>query len=88
MKAKNTATQTEKSTMKTAKELEAGDAVQAGEIVAEVKSVRIASERFSILGADSIGEMRNVKYFTFDGQPEISEANLQSFIDQGSIKII
>jgi len=65
--------------MKKANELEAGDKLKAGTMIAEIKSVRL-----EVRG--SAGEI--VKHFTLDGQPEIAAWNLQKFIDQGSIEIL
>jgi len=64
---------------KKAKDLVVGDKLKAGEMIAEIKSVRLVVE-------GSAGE--TVKHFTIEGQPEITGWNLQKFIDQGSIEIL
>lgn len=77
--------------MKTAKQLEVGDKVKAGDTVAEVKSIRFVDEKVQTSGMsakDNTVKVYKRKMLTFDGQPEISAINLQAFVDQGSIEIL
>ena len=67
--------------MKKANELKVGDKLKAGEMVAEVESIRTEWE-------GAMGQGREIKYIQISGQPEIADWNLQKFIDQGSIEII
>jgi len=77
--------------MKTAKELEVGDKIDAGGMIAEVKSIRYVDETVQTHGmaaCDNGIKTYRRKMLTFEGQPEISAINLQAFIDQGGIKIV
>ena len=67
-------------TTKKAKDLEAGDKVKAGEMIAEVESTRMVNA--------APGSPKMIKIIKIAGQPEIKAWNLQKYIDQGSIEII
>jgi len=67
-----------------ANELKVGDKIKAGEMVAEIKAVREVVEGHST----SSKEVKTIKYFTVEGQPEIAAWNLQKYIDQGMIIIL
>ena len=73
--------------MTKAKDLQVGDKIKAGEMIAEIKSIREVVEGHSVVSGGK-GTTKTVKYFTVEGQPEIAAWNLQKYVDQGMIEIL